>query len=117
VGERAQDHDVVLAEGVFLPAFDIQNPQQSFGVVDRNAEDRTRIRQKAEQTLLAFPLHKREFIAASDAAKDADSEWDAAAESLRARTGFGFDLDLFRGVVEHAEADVIELKVLLDLAD
>ena len=49
--------------------------------------------------------------------ENADAERNAFSMRQICRSGFGFDLNFFGRVIEHADADVVEIEVLLDLVD
>ena len=61
-------------------------------------------------------LHQCAHLGARDLSQNAAAHCDAAAQCLRCRSRLGFDLDILGGIVHDADADVIVVEVLLDLA-
>ena len=67
------------------------------------------------QRIIAAGLHQRAFSGSRHPADNSHAQRNALAQCLRRDASFGFDLDVLGGVVENADADVIEAEILLDL--
>ena len=116
ISQRTQDQHILILERMFVLALDVQHAEQCVAVGERQAQHRACVRQHAEQVAVGL-LHQHHFVRPSDLAHDADAQRNAFPQRNGAAAGFGTNFDLFRRIIEHADADVIEFEVPLDFGD
>ena len=117
VRQRVENENVLREESALPAAFDIQCAEKSFAVSDGDAQHGARFRQNRTNLAFQAVLHQRPLTGPRHAPEDADAQWNPFAHGVRRGSGFRFDFDLLRTVIEQADADVIEAEVFLDLAD
>jgi hypothetical protein len=115
IGQRVKDENILWRENILASVFDVQHPEQRFGVGDRNAKHGAGIRQNAGQMSGECMLHQCAFASSGYASQNACPQRNALARCVSGSSGLGLDLNLFGSVVEQTDADVIETEVLLNL--
>ena len=98
-----------------MPGFGAGATATSLAIGKRQAEHGARVGQEGGQLGIAV-LHQHHLAAAGAASDDAGAQGHTFAGAGGGGARFGLDLDLLGDVIEHADADVIEIEVLLDLA-
>src|SRR5208283_1011481 len=96
-------------------ALDVEHSEQGFSVSDGNAQHGAGIRENAAQAAGRRILHQSAFSGTGHAAQDAGSQRNALARGMRRGAGLSLDLDFLGPIVEQADADVIESKILMNL--
>ncbi len=104
-------------EGQLLLALDVEHSEKSIAVADGDAKNAARTRQQALQLAGLAGIHHGHFASAGHPSHNPRGDGNLLSFFARGSSGLDLDLNLFGRIVENADADVVEAKILLDVAD